>query len=44
MQPEDFDFQAIALDTSIFERNGLNLEGGLLFRLKQFKESPITIN
>lgn len=43
MQPEDFDFQAIALDTSIFDRNGLNLEGGLLFRLKQFKESPITV-
>lgn len=30
----------ISVDTCIYERHGLHLEGGLLLRLEQFRESP----
>ena len=35
------EFDAITIDTSIFERNGLKLEGGMLNQLKQFKSSHL---
>lgn len=38
MSPIDYD--AIIIDTSIFDGNGLNLEGGLIGKLRQFKRSP----
>lgn len=34
-------YEAILVDTSIFDGNGLRLEKGLLGKLKQFKRSPI---
>lgn len=43
MDLDDFEYQAISLDTSVFDRNRLNLEGGLLRRLAQFKKSPVKI-
>ncbi|MFW3962377.1 PIN domain-containing protein [Acinetobacter radioresistens] len=38
MMPINYD--AIIIDTSIFDGNGLNLEGGLIEKLRQFKRSP----
>lgn len=38
---EDKEYDAILVDTSIFDGNGLRLESGLLAKLKQFAESPI---
>lgn len=35
------EYEAILVDTSIFDANGLKLEKGLLGRLKQFKDSNI---
>jgi hypothetical protein len=32
------EYDAITLDTNVFHRNGLHLEGGLLAQLKQFKD------
>ncbi|WP_433861086.1 PIN domain-containing protein [Pseudomonas thivervalensis] len=40
---EDFKYDAILLDTSIFDANGLRLEKGLLSKLSQFKKSPVQI-
>jgi len=37
----EFEYDAILVDTSIFDGNGLRLEGGLLGKLKQFSKSPI---
>lgn len=38
---EDKKYDAILVDTSIFDGNGLRLESGLLSKLKQFSESTI---
>jgi hypothetical protein len=38
---EDNEYDAILVDTSIFDGNGLRLESGLLAKLKQFAKSPI---
>lgn len=38
---EDKEYDAILVDTSIFDRNGLRLEKGLLGKLTQFKDSDI---
>ena len=38
---EDKEYEAILVDTSIFDRYGLRLEKGLLGKLSQFKESDI---
>ncbi|WP_330924892.1 PIN domain-containing protein [Candidatus Sororendozoicomonas aggregata] len=35
------EYEAIVVDTSIFDSNGLRLETGLLGQIKQFRESPI---
>lgn len=40
---ESSDFDAILIDTSIYERNGLKLDKGLLKALYQFKHSPIDL-
>lgn len=38
---EDIKYDAILIDTSIFDSNGLRLESGLLDKLKQFAKSPV---
>ena len=38
---EDKEYGAILVDTSIFDKNGLRLEKGLLGKLNQFKDSEI---
>ncbi|WP_352339259.1 PIN domain-containing protein [Psychrobacter sp. 16-MNA-CIBAN-0192] len=38
---EDKEYDAILVDTSIFDRYGLKLEKGLIGKLKQFKDSDI---
>jgi hypothetical protein len=40
---ENFEYDAILIDTSIFDANGLRLEKGLLSKLSQFKRSPVEI-
>ena len=35
------EYEAILIDTSVFDQNGLRLEKGLLKKLTQFKKSPI---
>ena len=35
------EYDAILIDTSIYDRNGLRLEKGLLSKLTQFKKSPV---
>lgn len=40
---ESFGFGAILVDTSIYERNGLKFDKGLLRALYQFKRSPINL-
>ena len=35
------EYDAILVDTSIFDGNGLRLESGLLGKLKQFSESSV---
>lgn len=40
---ENFEYDAILIDTSIFDANGLRLEKGLLRKLSQFKKSPVDI-
>ncbi len=40
---ESSEFDAILIDTSIYERNGLKLDKGLLKALYQFKHSPIDL-
>lgn len=40
---EDFKYNAILLDTSIFDAYGLRLEKGLLSKLSQFRKSPVEI-
>ncbi|WP_233968887.1 PIN domain-containing protein [Pectobacterium polaris] len=37
----DLEYDAILVDTSIFDGNGLRLESGLLGKLKQFAKSPV---
>ena len=37
----DLEYDAILVDTSIFDGNGLKLESGLLGKLKQFAKSPV---
>ncbi|MCE7556435.1 PIN domain-containing protein [Aliivibrio fischeri] len=37
----DLEYDAIVIDTSIFDGNGLKLESGMLGKLKQFKDGPI---
>jgi hypothetical protein len=39
----DLEYDAILVDTSIFDGNGLRLESGLLGKLKQFAESPVEL-
>lgn len=39
---DEEDYEAILLDTSIYDAHGLRLERGLLARLKQFSSGPIT--
>ncbi len=41
--PDFLEFDAILIDTSIYERNGLKLDKGLLKALYQFKRSPIDL-
>lgn len=36
-------YDALLIDTSIFDKNALRLESGLLGKLKQFKNSPVDI-
>ena len=43
MSSEEKKYNAILIDTSIFERNGLRLEKGLLKKLNQFKRSHINL-
>ena len=38
---EELEYDAILIDTSIFDGNGLRLEKGLLGKLYQFKKSPV---
>jgi hypothetical protein len=38
---EELEYDAILIDTSIFDANGLRLEKGLLGKLTQFKRSPV---
>lgn len=38
---EEKSYAALLIDTSIFDGNGLRLEGGLLGKLTQFKRSPV---
>ncbi|MCO3581264.1 hypothetical protein FA158_05055 [Pseudomonas aeruginosa] len=40
---DQFEYDAIVLDTSTFDTNGLRLEKGLLGKLGQFKKSPVDI-
>lgn len=40
---DQFEYDAIVLDTSTFDANGLRLEKGLLGKLGQFKKSPVDI-
>lgn len=37
------EYDAILVDTSIFDGSGLRLESGLLGKLKQFAESPVKL-
>ena len=37
----ELEYEAILVDTSIFNGNGLRLESGLLGKLKQFSKSPV---
>lgn len=39
----DKHYSALTIDTSIFERNGLKLNKGLLAQLHQFKDNPINL-
>lgn len=39
----DLEYDAILVDTSIFDGNGLRLESGLLGKLKQFANSPVEL-
>ena len=34
------EYDLITIDTSVFDRNGLNLEGGMLAQMTQFKDGP----
>ncbi len=43
MSSIDLDYEAIAVDTSVFDNNGIALEHGLLKQLGQFKESPVQV-
>jgi PIN domain len=43
MTDEEMKYDAILVDTSIFDGNGLRLEKGLLSKLSQFKKSPIDL-
>lgn len=43
MTVPDKEYDVILIDTSIFDRNGLRLEKGLLGRLSQFRKSPIEL-
>ena len=43
MSTIDLDYDAITIDTSIFDNNGIALERGLLNQLDQFKDSPVQI-
>jgi hypothetical protein len=43
MTEENKKYDAILVDTSIFDANGLRLEKGLLGKLSQFKKSPIDL-
>ena len=38
---EELEYEALLIDTSIFDGNGLRLEKGLLGKLNQFKRSPV---
>lgn len=38
---EEIEYDALLIDTSIFDGNGLRLEKGLLGKLTQFKRSPV---
>jgi hypothetical protein len=38
---EEMEYDAILIDTSVFDGNGLRLEKGLLGKLYQFKKSPV---
>ena len=38
---EEQEYEALLIDTSIFDGNGLRLEKGLLGKLNQFKRSPV---
>jgi hypothetical protein len=38
---DELEYEALLIDTSIFDGNGLRLKKGLLGKLKQFKRSPV---
>lgn len=40
---EEAEYEALLIDTSIFDGNGLRLEKGLLGKLNQFKRSPVDL-
>lgn len=39
----DLDYDAITIDTSVFDNNGIALEKGFLKQLDQFKSSPVQV-
>lgn len=43
MSEIELDYDAITIDTCIFDSNGITLERGLLKQLDQFRESPVQI-
>lgn len=43
MHKEEVKYNALLIDTSIFDGNGLRLEKGLLGKLSQFRNSPIEL-
>lgn len=36
------EYDSITIDTSVFDKNGLNLEGGMLAQMTQFRDGPIS--
>lgn len=40
---EKLEYEALLIDTSVFDANGLRLEKGLLGKLAQFKKSPVDL-
>lgn len=43
MEKIEFNYNAVAIDTCIFEQQGLRFESGILKQLEQFKSSPVPL-